>query len=81
MAPFVFFVLSQIRRRSIEDLLNTTMGLLKSLITAAVFQVYILSPSLFFLKKKAGFTPDLSVLVICAGLAEMVDWRSTPSFL
>ena len=82
MAPFVFFVLSQIRRRSIEDLLNTTMGLLKSLITAAVFQVYILSPSFFFFfLKKVGFTPDLSVLAICVGLAEMVDWRSTPSFL
>lgn len=39
MAPFVFFVIFQIRRRSIEDLLTTTMGLLKSLITAAVFQV------------------------------------------
>ncbi|EJD02077.1 acid phosphatase/Vanadium-dependent haloperoxidase [Fomitiporia mediterranea MF3/22] len=41
MAPFVFFVLFQIRRRSIEDLLTTTMGLLKSLITAAVFQVWL----------------------------------------
>lgn len=38
-APFVFFVLFQIRRRSLDDLLTTTMGLLKSLITAAVLQV------------------------------------------
>ena len=38
-APFVFFVLFQIRRRSLDDLFTTTMGLLKSLITAAVFQV------------------------------------------
>ncbi|KAF9647280.1 acid phosphatase/Vanadium-dependent haloperoxidase [Thelephora ganbajun] len=40
-APFVFFVLFQIRRRSLDDLLTTTMGLLKSLITAAVFQVWV----------------------------------------
>ena len=38
-APFVFFVLCQIRRRSLDDLFTTTLGLLKSLITAAVFQV------------------------------------------
>ncbi|KAL5511450.1 hypothetical protein ACEPAH_4666 [Sanghuangporus vaninii] len=41
MAPFVFIVIFQFRRRSIEDLLTTTMGLLKSLITAAVFQVWL----------------------------------------
>jgi len=39
--PFVFFVIFQIRRRSLDDLLTTTMGLLKSLITAAVFQVIL----------------------------------------
>lgn len=39
--PFVFFVLFQIRRRSLDDLFTTTMGLLKSLITAAVFQVWL----------------------------------------
>jgi diacylglycerol diphosphate phosphatase/phosphatidate phosphatase len=38
-APFFFFCLFQARRRSLYDLLTTTMGLLKSLITAAVFQV------------------------------------------
>ncbi len=38
-APFFFFCLFQIRRRSLHDLLTTTMGVLKSLITAAVFQV------------------------------------------
>ena len=38
-APFFFFCLFQWRRRSLDDLLTTTMGLLKSLITAAVFQV------------------------------------------
>lgn len=38
-APSVFFVLFQIRRRSLDDLFTTTLGLLKSLITAAVFQV------------------------------------------
>lgn len=38
-APFFFFCIFQIRRKSIDDLLTTTMGLLKSLITAAVFQV------------------------------------------
>jgi diacylglycerol diphosphate phosphatase/phosphatidate phosphatase len=41
MLPFVFFVLFQIRRRSINDLLTTTLGLLKSLVTAAVFQVFL----------------------------------------
>ncbi|QRV85870.1 hypothetical protein RhiJN_13888 [Ceratobasidium sp. AG-Ba] len=41
IAPFFFFCLFQARRRSIEDLLCTTMGLLMSLITAAVFQVFI----------------------------------------
>ncbi|RSH86925.1 hypothetical protein EHS25_003412 [Saitozyma podzolica] len=40
ICPFVFFVLFQIRLRSIELLLGTTMGLLESLITAAVFQVF-----------------------------------------
>ena len=44
-APFVFFVLFQIRRRSLDDLFTTTMGLLKSLITAAVFQVPIFNIS------------------------------------
>ncbi|KAK0197356.1 acid phosphatase/Vanadium-dependent haloperoxidase [Armillaria mellea] len=39
-APF-FFCLFQIRRRSLYDLLTTTMGVLKSLITAAVFQVFV----------------------------------------
>ncbi|KAI0050024.1 acid phosphatase/Vanadium-dependent haloperoxidase [Auriscalpium vulgare] len=39
--PFFFFVLFQIRRRSMNDFLTTNMGLLKSLITAAVFQVWI----------------------------------------
>jgi len=40
-APFFFFCLFQIRRRSMLDLVDTTMGLLKSLITAAVFQVFL----------------------------------------
>ncbi|KAF9050763.1 acid phosphatase/Vanadium-dependent haloperoxidase [Hymenopellis radicata] len=39
--PFFFICLFQIRRRSLDDLLTTTMGVLKSLITAAVFQVWI----------------------------------------
>ncbi|KAG8932055.1 hypothetical protein FRC02_001744, partial [Tulasnella sp. 418] len=39
--PFLFFVIAQIRRRSVADLLDTTMGLLMSLITAAVFQVFL----------------------------------------
>ncbi|KAJ7581014.1 phosphatidic acid phosphatase type 2/haloperoxidase [Mycena floridula] len=41
IVPFVFFALFQIRRRSADDFLTTTMGLLKSLITAAVFQVFL----------------------------------------
>ncbi|KAJ7109121.1 phosphatidic acid phosphatase type 2/haloperoxidase [Mycena epipterygia] len=40
-APFFFFCLFQARRRSLEDLCTTTLGLLKSLITAAVFQVWL----------------------------------------
>jgi diacylglycerol diphosphate phosphatase / phosphatidate phosphatase len=39
--PFFFISLFQIRRRSVEDWLTTTLGLLKSLITAAVFQVWL----------------------------------------
>ncbi|KAF9484873.1 prenyl diphosphate phosphatase [Pholiota conissans] len=39
--PFFFFTLFQIRRRSIDDWLTTNLGLLKSLITAAVFQVFV----------------------------------------
>ncbi|KAJ3830435.1 acid phosphatase/Vanadium-dependent haloperoxidase [Lentinula raphanica] len=41
LVPFFFFTLFQIRRRSLNDWLTTTMGLLKSLITAAVFQVFL----------------------------------------
>ncbi|KAJ7694107.1 phosphatidic acid phosphatase type 2/haloperoxidase [Mycena rosella] len=40
-APFFFFCLFQARRRSLDDLCTTTLGLLKSLITAAVFQVWL----------------------------------------
>ncbi|KAH6919053.1 prenyl diphosphate phosphatase [Coprinopsis sp. MPI-PUGE-AT-0042] len=39
--PFVFITLFQIRRRSIDDWMTTIMGLLKSLITAATFQVFV----------------------------------------
>jgi len=39
--PFVFITLFQIKRKSIDDWLTTTLGLLKSLITAATFQVFI----------------------------------------
>ncbi|PPQ68501.1 hypothetical protein CVT26_003440 [Gymnopilus dilepis] len=39
--PFFFISLFQVRRRSLDDWLTTIMGLLKSLITAAVFQVFI----------------------------------------
>ncbi|WVR08637.1 hypothetical protein IAU60_005694 [Kwoniella sp. DSM 27419] len=38
--PFFFFVLFQIRVRSFNHLLGATMGLLESLITGAVFQVF-----------------------------------------
>ncbi|KAF9009373.1 acid phosphatase/Vanadium-dependent haloperoxidase [Cyathus striatus] len=41
IVPFFFFTLFQARRRSLDDWLTTTLGLLKSLITAAVFQVFI----------------------------------------
>ncbi|PPQ81232.1 hypothetical protein CVT25_015756 [Psilocybe cyanescens] len=39
--PFFFFSLFQVRRRSIDDWLTTNLGLLRSLVTAAVFQVFI----------------------------------------
>ena len=39
--PFFFFCLFQIRLRSMEHVFTTTMGLLKALITAALFQVII----------------------------------------
>ncbi|KAF7338514.1 putative lipid phosphate phosphatase 3, chloroplastic [Mycena venus] len=39
--PFFFIALFQARRRSLDDLCTTTLGLLKSLITAAVFQVWL----------------------------------------
>lgn len=39
--PFVVFLICQIRVRSFWDVNNATVGLLYSLITAAVFQVFI----------------------------------------
>ncbi|TFK25824.1 lipid phosphate phosphatase 1 [Coprinopsis marcescibilis] len=39
--PIFFFALFQIRRRSWDDFLTTTMGLLRSLLTSAVLQVII----------------------------------------
>lgn len=43
-APFFVVCIVQIRRRSIDDLLTTSMGILKGLITAAVFQVSLMIP-------------------------------------
>ena len=54
-APFVFFALFQIRRRSLDDFLTTTMGLLKSLITAAVFQVPAFNILTYFLRSSIQF--------------------------
>lgn len=39
--PFLFITLFQIRRRSADDWLTTNLGLLRSLVTAAVIQVLI----------------------------------------
>jgi hypothetical protein len=39
--PFVVFLICQIRVRSFWDVNNATIGLLYSLISAAVFQVFI----------------------------------------
>jgi hypothetical protein len=47
-APFFFFCVFQARRRSLDDLCTTTLGLLKSLITAAVFQVIFVPMSTIF---------------------------------
>jgi len=41
IVPFIFIMLMQIRVRSFNDVNTATMGLLFSLITAAVFQVFI----------------------------------------
>ncbi|KAF8968400.1 acid phosphatase/Vanadium-dependent haloperoxidase [Flammula alnicola] len=41
IVPFFFFTLFQVRRRSVDDWLTTNLGLLKSLITSAVFQVVV----------------------------------------
>ncbi|KAG8949593.1 hypothetical protein FRC00_008067 [Tulasnella sp. 408] len=41
IVPFFFFCLFQIRRRSMYDLFTTTLGLIQSLETAAVFQVFL----------------------------------------
>lgn len=70
LIPFIFFSLFQIRRRSLNDLANTTMGLLKSLITAAVFQVRLSA-------HKNDSTADL----LLKGLPQMVDRRPPPAFL
>lgn len=69
-APLVFFVLFQIRRKSLDDLLTTIMGLLKSLITAAVLQVL-------------AFNNSFSSLLFnkFIGLAEVADRRVPSSFL
>ena len=69
-APFVFFVLFQIRRRSLDDLPTTTMGLLKSLITAAVFQV----PSFVAL-------PSSHFNSVPTGLDKVAYWRLSSSLL
>ncbi|KAJ7764500.1 hypothetical protein DFH07DRAFT_902879 [Mycena maculata] len=41
-APFFFFCVFQARRQNLDDFLTTTLGLSKSIITAAVFQVSFL---------------------------------------
>lgn len=69
-APFVFFVLFQIRRKSLDDLFTTTMGLLKSLITAAVFQVPPFKNSFHHLIDSSS-----------TGLAEVADRRISSSLL
>lgn len=72
VAPFVFFVLFQIRRRSLDDLFTTIMGLLKSLITAAVFQVPAFNVS-FYLSCLTRFYRFLS-----SGLSEAFVLTFTP---
>ncbi|CDZ97929.1 Lipid phosphate phosphatase and related enzymes of the PAP2 family [Phaffia rhodozyma] len=65
IVPFLFFAIFQIRRRSFWDLTATTMGLLQSLITAAVFQVFLkwliggLRPH-FLAVCKPNITPELA---------------------
>jgi membrane-associated phospholipid phosphatase len=67
-APFVFFVLFQIRRRSLFDLATTTLGLLRSLITAAVFQVRIHFPPLHHYFYSDIFVPQVWIKWLIGGL-------------
>ncbi|KAH6897983.1 prenyl diphosphate phosphatase [Coprinopsis sp. MPI-PUGE-AT-0042] len=39
--PILFFALFQIRRKSIDDFMTTTLGLMRGIITAALFQVFV----------------------------------------
>lgn len=39
--PILFFALFQIRRRSVDDFMTTTLGVMRAIITAALFQVFI----------------------------------------
>lgn len=78
--PFVFFVLFQIRHRSPAMLLDSTMGLLESLITAAVFQVFnkwligglrphfldVCKPD-FSLQTGTGFSGYMYTRAVCTG--------------
>lgn len=68
--PFFFFALFSLRLRSVNSLLTTTMGLLKSLITAAVLQVE---------RNASSITKSNTHLML--GVVEMAHWRSQTSLL
>ncbi|KAF5357943.1 hypothetical protein D9756_001884 [Leucocoprinus leucothites] len=71
-APFFFFCLFQLRRRSIDDLLTTSMGLLKST-CACVIQI----PALFscFFKYAMGINRYFSIGLITAAVFQVfVKW-------
>jgi len=87
-APFLFITLFQMRRRSADDWLTTTLGLLKSLVTAAVIQVLIrwliggLRPHFYSVcqpsvgagtLRGSGFAQTMYDRTICTGDRDAVD--------
>lgn len=94
-APLLFITLFQMRRKSADDWLTTTLGLLRSLVTAAVIQVLIkwliggLRPNFYAICQPAGGAADVDSFgrgfmftrSICTGDPDKIDYalESMPS--
>jgi len=94
-APLLFITLFQMRRKSADDWLTTTLGLLRSLVTAAVIQVLIkwliggLRPNFYAICQPAGGAADVDSFgrgfmftrSICTGDPNKIDYalESMPS--